>query len=254
MREQEFLVFLALNCVATTWRRVLTLWTTVILLDFTKDVWTLPAPSEVTMDSVNMRHVLRWRPLQAACNSTLLYSVQYQGEFELLIRNGAWVEAEECQRVPAPLCDLTFDLGSDSSYSLRVRAQCGELLSAWTRLSQPFNRRDTTLTAPRLMVVTAGGALQVSFSELPLTATASVKVWREDGEQQAVLYRLPAEQQVLQVAALQAGGRYCVSAQLLLQSGLRSASSAPRCLSLPGGPESCLQHLFTTSVPPRSRC
>lgn len=43
------------------------------------DVWMLPAPSGVSMESVNMKHTLRWRPLQASCNTTVLYSVQYQG-------------------------------------------------------------------------------------------------------------------------------------------------------------------------------
>lgn len=31
------------------------------------------------MDSLNMRHVLRWRPLQDNCSTALVYSVQFQG-------------------------------------------------------------------------------------------------------------------------------------------------------------------------------
>uniref|UniRef100_A0A3Q1HK77 Fibronectin type-III domain-containing protein n=1 Tax=Acanthochromis polyacanthus TaxID=80966 RepID=A0A3Q1HK77_9TELE len=107
------------------------------------DIWTLPAPSRVSMDSVDMRHTLRWRPPQAPCNTTVLYSVQYQGYFELLLRNGSWVDAAECQRIPQTHCDLSFDLGSDSDYNLQVRAECGSQRSAWTRLSRAFNRRDS---------------------------------------------------------------------------------------------------------------
>ncbi|XP_072219556.1 interleukin-20 receptor subunit beta [Leuresthes tenuis] len=205
-----------------------------ILLDFTNDIWTLPAPSSVSMDSVNMRHVLRWRPLQAACNTTVLYSVQYQGEFELLVRNGLWLDAAECQRIPLTHCDLTFDLGSDSSYSLRVRAQCSSQLSVWTRLSRPFNRRDTVLTAPEMKVVMLDNTLQVSFDNLPLTATASVTLWEKEHEQKAVVYQMPAEEELLHFAALQEGAVYCVQAQLVLHSGLRSSSTAPRCVSLTG--------------------
>lgn len=39
----------------------------------------LPPPAGLTVQSVDMRHVLKWRPLKAACNTTLLYSVQFQG-------------------------------------------------------------------------------------------------------------------------------------------------------------------------------
>uniref|UniRef100_A0A672G5H7 Fibronectin type-III domain-containing protein n=1 Tax=Salarias fasciatus TaxID=181472 RepID=A0A672G5H7_SALFA len=113
------------------------------VLLFLRYVWGLPAPVSTSMDSVNMRHTLRWAPLQAPCNATVLYSVQYQGEFELWVGNGSWVDAADCQQIPHTHCDLTFDLGSDSDYNLQVRAQCDRQLSAWTRLSQPFNRRDS---------------------------------------------------------------------------------------------------------------
>ncbi|KAM3605157.1 uncharacterized protein V6R79_021549 [Siganus canaliculatus] len=103
----------------------------------------LPPPNTVSMDSVNMRHILRWRPLQASCNATVLYSVQFQGEFELLVLNGSWVDSVGCQRTLWTHCDLSLDLGSDSDYNLRVRAQCGSLLSPWKQLSPAFNRRDS---------------------------------------------------------------------------------------------------------------
>uniref|UniRef100_A0A3P8S0C6 Fibronectin type-III domain-containing protein n=1 Tax=Amphiprion percula TaxID=161767 RepID=A0A3P8S0C6_AMPPE len=103
----------------------------------------------VSMDSVDMRHTLRWRPPQASCNTTVLYSVQYQGEFELLLRNGSWLDAAECQQIPGTHCDLSLDLGSDSDYNLQVRAQCGSQRSAWTRLSRAFNRRDSKTRASR---------------------------------------------------------------------------------------------------------
>ncbi|XP_069026146.1 interleukin-20 receptor subunit beta [Embiotoca jacksoni] len=208
----------------------------VMLLDFTKDIWTLPAPSRVSMDSVDMRHTLRWRRLQAACNTTVLYSVQYQGEFELLLQDGRWVDAAECQRIPRTHCDLTFDLGSDSDYNLRVRARCGRRLSAWTELGRPFNRRDTVLMVPEITVTTAGDALQVSFDGLPLTATVSVTVWKKGHELQAAVYSVAAEQAALHVAALQEGAVYCVRAQVVLDSKLRRSSSSTdtRCVSITG--------------------
>uniref|UniRef100_A0A8C9ZNY1 Fibronectin type-III domain-containing protein n=1 Tax=Sander lucioperca TaxID=283035 RepID=A0A8C9ZNY1_SANLU len=112
-------------------------------------VWMLPAPSSVHMESVNMRHILRWRPPQAAGHTAVLYSVQFQGEFELTVLNGSWVDAPECQLTPHAHCDLTFDLGSDADYNIRVRAQRGSRLSNWTQLSRPFNRRHSKTTSQK---------------------------------------------------------------------------------------------------------
>uniref|UniRef100_A0A3B4GME6 Fibronectin type-III domain-containing protein n=1 Tax=Pundamilia nyererei TaxID=303518 RepID=A0A3B4GME6_9CICH len=111
--------------------------------------------TSVFMESVDMRHMLRWPPLQASCNTTLLYSVQYQGEFELEHQNGRWMEAPGCQRITLSHCDLTSDLGSDSDYNIRVRAHCGSQRSAWTKLSPPFNRRQSKTRADSSVCFTA---------------------------------------------------------------------------------------------------
>lgn len=42
-------------------------------------MWTLSPPRRLHMDSVNMKHVLRWLPLQDNCSTAILYSVQFQG-------------------------------------------------------------------------------------------------------------------------------------------------------------------------------
>ncbi|CAF89896.1 unnamed protein product [Tetraodon nigroviridis] len=164
------------------------------------------APGGPRMDSLNMRHVLRWRPLQDNCSTALVYSVQFQGEFELSVLNDSWVDAAGCQRTPGTSCDLTFDLGSDSDYRLRIRAHCGAQTSAWSRSSSPFNRRDTVLTAPLMKVASEGGALRVSLSEPPRLTTLLVEVWRR-GEEQATALTLLPEQTLLLVPTLQVGER-----------------------------------------------
>ncbi|CAI5678255.1 unnamed protein product [Oreochromis niloticus] len=196
------------------------------------DVWTLPAPSSVIMESVDMRHMLRWPPLQATCNTTLLYSVQYQGEFELEHQNGRWMEAPECQRITLSHCDLTSDLGSDSDYNIRVRAHCGSQRSAWTKLSPSFNRRQTKLSVPKMTVMSAGDAIQVSFETLPQTSTVEVTIWKKGEKLQAVMHSMPAEEEVLHIAALQEGAEYCIKAQTVLHSGFRSNSTDTQCVSI----------------------
>ncbi|XP_044225096.1 cytokine receptor family member B16 [Thunnus albacares] len=218
-----------------------------VLLDLTNYVWMLPAPSRVSMESVDMRHTLKWRPLQSHCNSTVLYSVQFQGEFELMFLNGSWVDAPDCQQIRHTHCDLTFDLGSDSDYNLQVRAQCGSLLSPWTRLSRPFNRRDTVLSMPEMTVTAVGDALQVSFKKLPLTATINVTVWKRGDELQADVYMMPAEQTPLHVAALQEGAEYCVRAQTVLDTQLHSSSTDTHCVGITG-PDASWKQTTTVTV------
>ncbi|KAI9524160.1 hypothetical protein NQZ68_019423 [Dissostichus eleginoides] len=203
-----------------------------VLLYFTHCVFTQLAPSRVFMESVDMRHVLKWRPLQASCSTAVLYSVQFQGEFELSVLNDSWVDALECQLTSDPRCDLTDDLGSDSDYRLRVRAKCGAATSAWTELSPPFNRRDTVLMAPEMSVMAVGDSLQVSFGKLPLNADVRVTVWRKDQEK-AVEYWMPAEQRVLSVSGLQVA-QYCVRAQTVLKDQNRSDSTNEQCISITG--------------------
>ncbi|KAM9349499.1 interleukin-20 receptor subunit beta [Symphorus nematophorus] len=203
-----------------------------VLLNFADYVWMFPAPSKVSMESVDMRHVLKWRPLQAPCNTTVLYSVQFQGEFELMVLNGSWLDAPECQLTPHTRCDLTHDLGSDSDYNLHVRAKCGSQLSPWTKLSRPFNRRDTVLTAPDMAVTVVGNALRVSINKLPLTAVVTVTVWKRDDEPQAVVYSMPAEKMPLDVGDLQEGAQYCVRAQTVLDTQQHSSSTNTQCVSI----------------------
>ncbi|KAF6720433.1 Interleukin-20 receptor subunit beta [Oryzias melastigma] len=216
----------------------------VILVSCPDDIWTLPAPSRVFVDSVNMKHILRWRPPRTACNTTVLFSVQYQGEFELLLKNDSWMDAFDCQQIPSAHCDLTFEMGSDSDYDMRVRAQCGSEISDWKKLGSPFNRRNTQLTVPEMTVKTAGDTLQVLMKEFPLSAAVSVTVWKKD-EQQKSVYSVTAEQPTLLIEALQEGTVYCVTAQLMLHSGGRSNSTRPHCV-LVTGPEAAAWRTPTT--------
>ncbi|XP_069367562.1 interleukin-20 receptor subunit beta isoform X2 [Paralichthys olivaceus] len=216
----------------------------VVLLD---GVWTLSAPDAVSMDSTEMRHTLRWRPLQASCNTSILYSVQFQGEFELTELNGSWVDAPECQLIQHTHCDLTLDLGSDSDYNVHVRAQCGSQPSAWAELHRPFNRRDTVLMVPEMKVSAAVQGLHVVFEKLPLTAVVMVTVWKTGDERQAKLYSVSAEQAELEVNALEEGARYCVTAQTVLGTQEQSSSTDAQCVSITG-PEATWTSPTTVTV------
>ncbi|KAJ3595636.1 hypothetical protein NHX12_004939 [Muraenolepis orangiensis] len=173
----------------------------------------LPALQELSMGSLDMRHTLTWRPLAVPCSTATLYTVQFQGEFERSILNDSWLDAPQCRRTPRTHCDLTSDLGSDSDYGVRVRAECGQQVSLWARLSGLFNRRDASLSPPEMAVEALGDGVRISFQRLPQTASVNITASTDV---------LPADQTALLVAALQEGGVYCVQAWTYLDPQRRS--------------------------------
>ncbi|XP_034039658.1 cytokine receptor family member B16 [Thalassophryne amazonica] len=194
----------------------------------------LPAPSEVSMESINMRHTLMWRPLQSHCNTAIVYSVQFQGEFELDILNGSWVDAWECQQITLTHCDLTFDLGSDANYNLRVRAQCDSQASPWTKLHRPFNRKETVPMPPKMELMLLGNTLQLSFDNTGYITFINVTVWKRGSESKATVHIVPAGQKLMYVTALQESAEYCVRAKLVVDPQLQSSSTDMRCITVSG--------------------
>ncbi|XP_054623310.1 cytokine receptor family member B16 isoform X2 [Dunckerocampus dactyliophorus] len=161
-------------------------------------------------------------------------TVSCSGEFELMILDGTWLDVPECQNITHAHCDLTFDLGSDSDYNIRVRAECESEMSPWTQLSPAFNRKDTVLTVPHMVVSAPGHALQVTFDQVPPTASISVMVWKQGNEAQMDVYTISAEEKVLHVAALQDGEVYCIRAWMVLEGRIQSGSTEIHCEPIKG--------------------
>ncbi|KAI4898828.1 hypothetical protein NFI96_021560 [Prochilodus magdalenae] len=177
-----------------------------------------------------MRHLLKWSPLQAACG-TILYSVKFQGEYEMHMLNGSWVDAHDCQDIVQTQCDLSLDLGSDSDYSIGVQTQCGGQTS-WAELPSTFNRRDTVLVAPKMSVTVTGSLIQVGFSELLPQITIKLRVWREGDEQSVSSQVITALPYHFSFDTQQKGGTHCVKAEALLVSINRSSSTETHCVSV----------------------
>lgn len=205
-----------------------------LLMLLWRGVCTLSAPSGLSISSINMRHILSWIPLQDHCNTTVLYSVQYQGEFERHWFNGSWLAASCCQLISLSRCELSADLGSDTDYSLRVRGHCGHVLSPWQQLTPPFNRKSTLLLKPVLKLDVLGDSLLVSVADVPPTCFVRVFLWRT-GHKDQVQEQVVGSQQILfDSAPLLEGEEYCVRAQSELQSGERSSPPAVNCIHITG--------------------
>ncbi|KAJ8011443.1 hypothetical protein DPEC_G00058270 [Dallia pectoralis] len=203
-----------------------------VLNTITNYAWQLPSPLGVSMESINMRHFLKWRRHQSPCR-TPVYSVQVQGEFELRFLNGTWENVLGCQQVNQISCDLTGDLGSDSDYNIRVRAECGSRVSTWAELERPFNRKETNLTLPDMTVTAIGDALQVMFQNLPQTVAMTVTIWKEGEEFKASTHVISRQQNPLLVSHLQEGA-YCITAQAHMDVHNKSSSTDSRCVSITG--------------------
>ncbi|TRZ04380.1 hypothetical protein DNTS_006045 [Danionella cerebrum] len=159
-----------------------------------------PAHHTVSMYSVNMKHVLKWSPPQASC-STLNYTVQFQGEYELLKRNGSWVDAYECQEITENTCDLTHDLSSNSNYSIRVQTHCDAVLLA------------LKLTVNLQMDMILVGITLMSFQIL-------IHVMRAPPYQKSI-------------TADRIGERMCFRAEALIETINRSCSTDVQCVHIP---------------------
>ncbi|TRY89787.1 hypothetical protein DNTS_001851, partial [Danionella cerebrum] len=87
-------------------------------------------------------------------------------EYELLKRNGSWVEAYECQEIPENTCDLTHDLSSNSNYSIRVQTHC-----------------DAVLLALKLTVNLQMDMILVGISTTLSDPIVKLQIWKEDDEE-----------------------------------------------------------------------
>lgn len=189
----------------------------------------LPAHLNISMQSVNMKHILIWSPLQISC-STVNYTVQFQGEYELHKLNGTWVDAYDCQEISENQCDLTSDLASNSDYCIRMMTKCdGKKL--WTRLPATFNRRDTVLLAPKMRVVIEGDLVQVGFSTTLPDMTVYMESWSEGDEQNALIHVFRSYPYHFSIATHR-GENICVRAEALVEAINKSCSIDTQCISI----------------------
>uniref|UniRef100_UPI00398EAABE interleukin-10 receptor subunit beta-like n=1 Tax=Pristiophorus japonicus TaxID=55135 RepID=UPI00398EAABE len=118
-------------------------------------------PKNVTVDSFNMQHIVKWDPdiLQLG---PVTYSVEFQGNFERL-RNDSWTEAPNCTHTTETECDLLDSLAFFAKYYLRVRTEHESATSLWVE-AQPFlPYKDTVIGPPSVSVVSEAGVLHITI-------------------------------------------------------------------------------------------
>ncbi|XP_008565340.1 PREDICTED: interferon gamma receptor 2 [Galeopterus variegatus] len=155
----------------------------------------LPAPEHPKIHLYNAEQVLSWEPVSLRNDTRpVVYRVQYK------YPESQWCDTKflevNCMQITATKCDftaagLTKGFPMHFNVSLRVRAELGELVSAWVTLPWFQHYRNVTVGPPENIWVTRGeGSLIVRFSP-PFDVDSSlatfeyyVHYWEKAGSQQ----------------------------------------------------------------------
>ncbi|XP_053161034.1 interferon gamma receptor 2 isoform X1 [Hemicordylus capensis] len=182
----------------------------------------LPAPQNLTIQSYNFRSVLKWSPVNGI-NGSVLYNVQYR--ISVLM----WADVN-CTNITKPECDFFFPM--NHRIILRVRAEQGELKSAWTE-APPFRAlTNTTLGPPRAINVSPeGNRLFISFLP-PSNHTTDyfhvvyfINYW-DNSTNEKFKY---STKSTVTTLTLKEGTMYCLQIQAVLMEELKGQLSETYC-------------------------
>uniref|UniRef100_F7GD26 Interleukin 20 receptor subunit beta n=1 Tax=Monodelphis domestica TaxID=13616 RepID=F7GD26_MONDO len=183
----------------------------------------LPAPLDLSVHSINMKHILTWSPVIVP-GKIVNYSVEYQGEYERYYTSSTWIPSSWCSSISTPECNVTDDITATVAYNFRVRATLGNQSSAWSTLKELFNRNSTILTSPRMKMSKDGYHLIVEFEDLGPYFEFNVTYWRKSPNSQ-VLYKIVREGgSLVHLETMEAGAEYCVKAQTIVEVIERSSA------------------------------
>ncbi|XP_055058691.2 interleukin-20 receptor subunit beta [Misgurnus anguillicaudatus] len=202
-------------------------------------------PLNMSMHSVNMKHILKWTPLSC---STVNYTVQFQGEYELHNLNGSWVNAHDCQEISENKCDLTPDLSSDLDYSIRLMTKC-DSETFWTQLPTTFNRRNTMLVAPNMTVAIEGDIIHVGFNTfLPFDITVRLFVSIKGAEQNYSTHVIGMFPYHFSTNVTHRGEKMCFRAEVFVEAINKSCNIDTQCVITKNTPEFGIPVMVSTAV------
>ncbi|XP_060689176.1 interleukin-10 receptor subunit beta-like [Hemiscyllium ocellatum] len=192
-------------------------------------------PKNVTVDSLNKKHVVKWDPDVYQLGS-VTYSVQYQGNYERLY-NESWSEVPKCTRITETDCDLSDSLAFFAKYFLRVRAELGSATSPWVEIPAFYPYKNTVFGPPSVEVLPKAGSLHVDIkgpfteNEHPLSNdyedfAYQIFYWKEneDGNIKMVNKSAPAS---AVLHNLQPWTRYCLKARAYSKANSKQGQFSP---------------------------
>ncbi|KAJ8386795.1 hypothetical protein AAFF_G00167440 [Aldrovandia affinis] len=186
------------------------LFTIFLILHCCHALGALPAPANVTIDSRNFEHILRWRPGPGTPLGTT-YKVNFSKGKQLLVRPRYLNSSVTMVNLTRTFKQVT------KQYTVHVRALNGDTESPWSNQSFcPFT--DTVLGPPEVSVVGCGGCLLLKIT-LPRGRANKTIVEIYNEFVFSIFWKRPGESQVQKVTTtlnqhkindLHRGVEYCV--------------------------------------------
>ncbi|XP_069058560.1 interferon gamma receptor 2 isoform X1 [Pleurodeles waltl] len=136
---------------------------------FAESLPKLPAPSNVTIKSYNLRQMLTWDPVLPLENSTVTYSVEYNSPIKYVVQYNtisrlSW-NTITCEDATKTQCDFTNAVPLSWRIRLQVQATQGQLKSDWVETHEFQATRDTVVgPVSSLNVTPEYGSLFISYS------------------------------------------------------------------------------------------
>ncbi|XP_006862664.1 PREDICTED: interferon gamma receptor 2 [Chrysochloris asiatica] len=193
----------------------------------------LPAPQNPKIHLYNAEQVLTWEPVSLSNDSRpVAYRVQYK------YTDNKWEEVSEVNCTMLTVCNFTAANPSQGfprhfNVSLRVRAELGELVSAWATVPWFQHYRNVTIGPPEIKVTPGEGSLIIWVSA-PFNVDVSmvtfqyfVFYWEEGGTQKR---KGPVENNFIVLDDLQPFSVYCLQVKAELVWKLQHIFQ-PGCLS-----------------------
>uniref|UniRef100_A0A8C8S2N5 Interleukin 20 receptor subunit beta n=1 Tax=Pelusios castaneus TaxID=367368 RepID=A0A8C8S2N5_9SAUR len=209
----------------------------------------LPAPQNISILSINMKHFLTWSPVVVP-GDPVRYSVEFQGEYERDYANESWIPISECSCIIVTECNVTEDISASVPYNLRVRANQGSRTSKWSTLKGLFNRITTFLTPPVMKVIADGYHLLVELEELGPGFQFHIFYWRKGQEREVHQKTVKEISSVVHLDIMEAGADYCVKAQTYVETINRSSNfSQTQCVGVQGGDQTVLSFPGVLALP-----
>ncbi|XP_075710689.1 interferon gamma receptor 2 [Rhinoderma darwinii] len=154
------------------WPLLLALFSMMPVSFTTMVVGDLPAPTNVHIDSYNMKHILRWDPVQVP---NQLHPVTYRVECELINESRPM-----CVGITETQCDFTDKIKPFWRGEYKVRAELGESRSVWVNVSE-FQASLHTKIGPvqSLILKSHANTVTVDFSPpfSPIPQNFKFKYW-----------------------------------------------------------------------------
>ncbi|CAH2246383.1 interleukin-20 receptor subunit beta [Pelobates cultripes] len=142
----------------------------------------IPAPQNISLTSINFKHILTWNPLPVEWGN-VTYTVRIQGEYERYHKKHDWIEAENCHYISVPFCNLSKDIPTNVLYEIQVRAELENRTSDWAPLGYLFRKNSTLFIPPNIALLDVGHKLIIEIENIGSSFEYYAFYWKRSNKE-----------------------------------------------------------------------